>query len=73
MGLICKIFAKMDDKMYKLCYVEDNILYFTDDFEHQWADGWDDAPYQHNAGTPYPKHRKIPGFSHGECQGYDKS
>ena len=40
-------------KPFKLCYVRQNILYFTDNFEKQWGDDWDDAPYQHNAGEPY--------------------
>ena len=46
--------------MYRLCYVDDfeysaysGLLYFTDNFEHQWGDDWNDAPYQHNAGEPY--------------------
>lgn len=28
-------------------------MYFTDNFDKQWGDDWDDAPYEHNAGTPY--------------------
>ena len=40
-------------KPFKLCYVRHNILYFTDSFEKQWGDDWDDAPYEHNAGEPY--------------------
>ena len=39
--------------IYRLCYVDDNILYFTDHFKTQWSDDWNDAPYEHNAGTPY--------------------
>lgn len=47
---------------YKLCFVnsseykgEEMTLYFTelDDVTKQWGDDWDDAPYEHNAGTPY--------------------
>jgi len=38
---------------YKLCYCRNNILYFTDNFEEQWGDDWNDAPYEHNAGDPY--------------------
>lgn len=38
---------------FKLCYVDDGIMYFTDHFETQWADDANDAPYEHNAGTPY--------------------
>lgn len=50
-------------KDYKLCFVDsdseyagdDLTLYFTelDDVKEQWGDDWDDAPYEHNAGTPY--------------------
>ena len=37
-----------------LCYVEGNWAYFTTkDLDKQWGDDWDDAPYEHNAGTPY--------------------
>ena len=36
----------------KLCYIEDNFAYFTT-AENQWGDDWNDAPYEHNAGTPY--------------------
>ena len=38
---------------YQLCYVDGKEAYFTDDFEHQWGDDWNDAPYEHNAGEPY--------------------
>lgn len=47
---------------FKLCYVDSSeytgepmTLYFTelDDVTQQWGDDWDDAPYEHNAGTPY--------------------
>lgn len=38
---------------YKLCYVEDYFAYFTSKpLNKQWGDDWDDAPYEHNAGTP---------------------
>ena len=37
-----------------LCYVEGNWAYFTtQELSKQWGDDWDDAPYEHNAGTPY--------------------
>ena len=42
-------------KQYKLCYVDENILYFTDNFANQWGDDWDDAPYDHNASEPYER------------------
>lgn len=36
-------------------YVEGytHYLYFTSDFENQWGDDWDDAPYEYNAEEPY--------------------
>lgn len=38
---------------YKLCYVDGNKAWFTNNFEKQWGDDWDDKPYEHNAGEPY--------------------
>ena len=43
----------MANDNYRLCYVSNNILYFTDNFKHQWGDDWNDAPYEHNADPPY--------------------
>ena len=43
----------MANDNYRLCYVDKNILYFTDNFESQWGDDWDDAPYEYNAEPPY--------------------
>lgn len=42
-------------KDFKLCYIDkDNTAYFTtQDLAAQAGDDWDDAPYEHNAGTPY--------------------
>lgn len=44
---------------YKLCYM-DQIddwntfkLYFTNNFENQWGDDWNDRPANCNAGEPY--------------------
>ena len=54
---------KSDLSKYKLCYVENNILYFTDDFEHAWGDDWDDAPYECNAGEPYEKDESTSVYS----------
>ncbi len=42
---------KKDD--YQLCYVDGNIMYFSDNFKNQWGDDWDDAPYEYNADPPY--------------------
>lgn len=37
-----------------LCYVSDQFAYFTTKpLSEQWGDDWNDAPYEHNAGTPY--------------------
>ena len=38
---------------YKLCYVEGNKAWFTNNFEKQWGDDWGDRPYECNAGEPY--------------------
>lgn len=41
-------------KDHFLCYVEESWAYFTSQsLEEQWGDDWNDAPYEHNAGTPY--------------------
>lgn len=41
----------------KLCFIEGRIAYFTTaplvGPGRQWGDDHDDAPYEHNAGTPY--------------------
>lgn len=42
-----------NEKTFKLCYVDGNKAWFTNNFEKQWGDDWDDAPYEHNAGEPY--------------------
>lgn len=39
--------------MFRLCFVKDNCAWFTDSFEHQWGDDWNDKPYEYNAGEPY--------------------
>ena len=33
----------------KLCYLENNIMYFTSDIKNQWGDDWDYCPYEYNA------------------------
>lgn len=39
---------------HKLCYVSGYCAYFTNKpLAEQWGDDWNDAPYEHNAGTPY--------------------
>jgi hypothetical protein len=54
----------------QLCYVDECWAYFTTQpINAQWGDDWNDAPYEHNAGTPYgpcwhnePTHRKEGKF-----------
>lgn len=36
----------------KLCYVENGIMYFTDNMEEVHGDDWNDIPYEHNAEEP---------------------
>lgn len=37
-----------------LCYVAHGTAWFTTfPLDKQWGDDWNDAPYEHNAGTPY--------------------
>ena len=43
----------MKERKFKLCYVNESFMFFTDNFEKQWGDDWNDAPYEHNAGYPY--------------------
>lgn len=43
----------MSKEDYKLCYVDGNKAWFTSDFENQWGDDWNDAPYECNAEAPY--------------------
>lgn len=40
-------------KEYKLCYVDGQKAWFTDNFEKQWGDDWNDKPYECNAEEPY--------------------
>lgn len=43
---------KNTSKKFKLCYIDGNKAWFTNDFEHQSSDDWDDRPYEHNAEPP---------------------
>lgn len=44
----------MDDKQWRLCYVKDNFMWFTQTpIDKVWGDDWNDVPYEHNAGEPY--------------------
>lgn len=49
-----------EDNEYRLCYIDNHIMYFTDNFAKQWGDDWDDAPYEHNAGLPYEYRKDWP-------------
>lgn len=41
-------------KDYQLCYVSGGDCYFANiEPSKVWGDDWNDAPYEHNAGTPY--------------------
>ena len=42
------------DATPRLCYIDGPWAYFTTQpLADQWGDDWNDAPYEHNAGTPY--------------------
>jgi hypothetical protein len=46
-----------------LCYVKDACAWFTTaPLKDQWGDDWNDAPYEHNAGNPYPWREKLPPY-----------
>lgn len=44
---------KNTSKTFKLCYIDGNKAWFTNDFKHCWGDDFDDRPYEHNAEEPY--------------------
>ena len=47
-------FEKFTEDNFKLCYVRGPWAWFTTQpVTEQWGDDWDDAPYEHNAGSPY--------------------
>lgn len=39
-------------KDLKLCFIQENFAYFTNN-PNQYGDDWNDKPYEHNAGVPY--------------------
>jgi len=42
------------EPVFRLCYIRGCWAYFTTQaLEKQWGDDWNDAPYEHNAGSPY--------------------
>ena len=57
--------------MYRLCYIENNVMYFSDNFPSCRADDWDDAPYEHNAGTPY-EYREDLSVKENRENGYSR-
>jgi hypothetical protein len=54
------------DVKARLCYVENDVAYFTtcEPLDRQWGDDWNDAPYEHNAGAPYEWHEqsRVPKY-----------
>lgn len=75
-------------KEFKLCYVDGNKAFFTDNFEKQWGDDWNDAPYEHNAEEPYTNYFEnsvkykieikevyfeIPYYNYLPCDNYSNS
>lgn len=49
---------KIPWRKHRLCYIDGDgdykRAYFTSSsLDEQWGDDWNDAPYEHNAGTPY--------------------
>lgn len=51
----------------RLCYISGQRAYFTTrSLDEQWGDDWDDAPYEHNAGEPYPASLHYVTFSGGK-------
>lgn len=50
-----------------LCYVDYPWAYFTTQpLAEAWGDDWNDAPYEHNAGSPYPWRETVRSNSDGE-------
>lgn len=56
---------------YRLCYIEEGVMYFTDDFDNCWGDDWKSAPLQDDAGAPYSYNNELSkeenskrGYSH---------
>lgn len=73
-------FAQFLGEGYKLCYVRDSWAWFTTQpIAEQWGDDWDDAPYEHNAGSPYEgdswKIKKVAweGPFDEPCEGHQNS
>ena len=52
---------------YKLCYVENGIMYFTNDMDTAHGDDWDNAPYEHNASEPYEEYIALMIAFNGDC------
>ena len=40
------------EEEYKLCYIDGQKAWFTNDFDHVGGDDWNDRPYEHNAEPP---------------------
>lgn len=49
--------TQSESQGFKLCYVDGGTAWFTTaPLDKQWGDDWNDAPYEHNAGSPYAYH-----------------
>ena len=57
--IIHKIPDKFLGRKYRLCYINGNIMYFTDDYKNVYGDSWDSGEYQENAGEPYEYNEEL--------------
>lgn len=46
----------MNDNIPRLCYLENGIMYFTNDMHNVCGDNWDVDKYKLNAGEPYEQY-----------------
>jgi hypothetical protein len=53
MTALNRSYAGEPEDAFLLCYVSYPWAWFTTDLKNQWGDDWNDAPYEHNAGSPY--------------------
>lgn len=49
---------------FRLCYIKNGKAWFTDSFDNQWGDDWNDKPYEYNAGEPYDDWTEDSGIKH---------
>lgn len=60
-----------NDEEYKLCYIDGNKAWFTNNFNKQWGDDWNDAPYEDNAGEPYDYWMELIENNEGKYKHYE--